>query len=135
MSKETIYLNLPLLTAEELKQIPVICDEHSMEVFCQNRTQFEQGTFNEKFPFLFYNTHFKMFQCTFIKHGSKTEISFSEFEEILSDTFKNEYTTAETVEDKAEAIINLLNTFDLSSDQKLEILSTTRKRLELNPKL
>ena len=86
MTKETIYLNLPLLTAEELKQIPVICDEHSMEVFCQNRTQFEQGTFNEKFPFLFYNTHFKMFQCTFIKHGSKTEISFSEFEEILADT-------------------------------------------------
>lgn len=129
-TKETIYLNLPILTAEELKQIPVICDEHSMEVFCQNRTQFEQGTFNEKFPFLFYNTHFKMFQCTFIRHGSKTEISFSEFEEILADTFKNEYTTAETVEDKAEVIINLLNTFDLSSDQKLEILSTTRKRLE-----
>ena len=72
----------------------------------------------------------KMFQCTFIKHGSKTEISFSEFEEILSDTFANEYTTAKTIEDKSEAIINLLNTFDLSDDQKLEILSTTRKRLE-----
>lgn len=94
MTKETIYLNLPLLTAGELKQIPVICDEHSMEVFCQNRTQFEQGTFNEKFPFLFYNTHFKMFQCTFIKHGSKTEISFSEFEEILADMVKDLETPA-----------------------------------------
>lgn len=90
MTIQTTYLDLTILTAEELKQIPKICNEYSMEIFYQNRTQFENGTFNEKYPFLFYNTHFSMFQCTFIKHGSKTEISFSDFKEMLVGTFKNE---------------------------------------------
>ena len=132
MTKETIYLNLPLLTAEELKQIPVICDEFSVEIFSQNRKQFEHGTYNERMPFMFYSSTFSMFQCTFIRHYSKTAIAFSELKDVLvDDTFIKDYAAAETVDDKALAIFNLINSFDLSTDQKLEVLSTTRKRLEL----
>lgn len=132
MTKQTIYLDLTLLTEEELKQIPVICDEFSIEIFSQNRVQFEHGTFNERMPFMFYSTSFSMFQCTFIRHHSKTEVEFSALKEILvDDTFIKEYSTAETVDDQALAIFNLLNSFELSTDQKLEVLSTTRKRLEL----
>lgn len=131
MTIQTFYLDLTILTPEELKQIPVICDENSIEIFCQNRTQFENGTFNEKMPFLFYSTSFSMLQCTFIRHHSKIEVDFKEFQEVISNKFAHEISEANTVEDKAEAIINFLNTFDLSADQKLQILSTTRERLEL----
>ena len=130
MTKSIIYLDLSELTAEELKLIPQIGDEFSLRILSQYRKLFEQGTYNEKMPFLFYNSEFRMFACTFVRHHSKTEITFPELRDVLSDKFANEMAEANTTQEKADAIIKLLDSYDLSADKKLEILSTTRKRLE-----
>lgn len=130
MTKSTIYLDLSQLTEEELKQIPQIGDEFLLRILSQYRELFKQGTYNEKMLFLFYNSEFRMFACTFVRHHSKTEITFLELRDVLSDKFANEMSEANKTEEKADAIIKLLDSYDLSDDQKLEILSTTKKRLK-----
>lgn len=98
MTKESIYLDLSKLSAEELKQTPTLCDEFSLIIITQYRDLLSQGLFNDKMPFLFYSTEFRLFSCTFVRHHSKSEIEFSELRDVLSDTFAKEMHEAETPE-------------------------------------
>ena len=73
---------------------------------------------------------FRLFWQTYIRHSTKEEVDFETFVQVITDTFANEFSEANTVEEKADAVINFLNGFDLTDNQKLEIITSTRKRLE-----
>ena len=128
MDKTTTYIDLSLLSEDQLKQIPVLCDEFSVHIFTQYRNDLEEGRFNEKFPFFLFVKQFNQYTCTPVRHYEKTEIEFSQLRDTLSEAeIPIELTLTEQ---KVSRILDILNENDLSYDQKLQILSTTRKRLE-----
>ena len=130
MTKESLYLDLSQLTAEQRMQIVELCDTHNHLIYTQVRKLLAQGNYDEKMPFLFYSTEFRLFWQTYIRHTSKEEVDFETFEQVITDSFSNEFSEANTVEEKADAVLNFLNGFDLTDNQKLEIITSTRKKLE-----
>ena len=130
MTKESLYLDLSLLTSEQLMQIVEVCDAQNILIYTQLRKLLVKGEYEEKMPYFFYSTEFRLFWQTCIRHTSKEEVDFETFVQVITDKFANEFSEANTVEEKAEAVLNFLNGFALTDNQKLEIITSTRKRLE-----
>lgn len=130
MTKETIYLDLKLLSEEQLKRIPMICEKHSVDILAQFKALFSEGKYNEKMPFLFYWKNYDMFSCSFIRNKSLTEIAFDDFENVLLIPADEAVSEDAKTQELANQIVNILNEFELSTPEKLEILSNTRKKLE-----
>ena len=131
MTKESLYLDLSQLTADQRMQIVELCDAQNIIIYTQVRKLLAQGDYDEKMPFLFYSTEFRLFWQTYIRHTTKEEVDFETFVQVITDTFANEFSEANSVEEKADAVINFLNGFALTDNQKLEIITSTRKRLEM----